>query len=225
MIELTLQIIATLVCATLFGIATQKMLGVMQQGGYKNGAFWKWLFKKGNMFINRLCVLAYSIAMSVCVAALCFSFLGVRAARLISAIPFFTFLIAFLFADRKYALKVPEKRTGRLIRLQCVYMLCTAVFFAGVILLLGFLSKVNGSDIYALIAYVPFALAIVCLPLILMLVNAITSSYQSFSKDCVIKALNQLGFSETVRGERLSTSDFAALSDLLYEAKEGFSSK
>ncbi|MBR6795163.1 MAG: 16S rRNA (adenine(1518)-N(6)/adenine(1519)-N(6))-dimethyltransferase RsmA [Clostridia bacterium] len=57
------------------------------------------------------------------------------------------------------------------------------------------------------------------------LVNAITSSYQSFSKDCVIKALNQLGFSETVRGERLSTSDFAALSDLLYEAKEGFSSK
>ena len=57
------------------------------------------------------------------------------------------------------------------------------------------------------------------------LVNAITSSYQSFSKDCVIKALNQLGFSETVRGERLSTSDFAALSDLLHEAKEGFSSK
>lgn len=52
------------------------------------------------------------------------------------------------------------------------------------------------------------------------LVNAITSSYQSFSKECVVEALAKLGFSETVRGERLATSDFAALSDLLHEVKE-----
>lgn len=200
MSELTLQIIAVLVCTTLLSIATRKTLGVMQQSGYKNGAFWKWLFKKGNMFFNRLCVFAYSIAMSVCVAALCFSFLGVRVARLISAVPFFTFVIAFLFADRKYALKVPEKRTGRLMRLEWVYMLCTAVFFAGAIVLLGFLSKVNGSRIYALIAYVPFALAIVCLPLILMLANAITSPFENArNRKFVKRAGHVLDKSQVIR--------------------------
>lgn len=54
------------------------------------------------------------------------------------------------------------------------------------------------------------------------LVNAITASYQSFSKEHVIQALSSLGFSETVRGERLSTADFASLADVLYSTKEIF---
>ena len=57
------------------------------------------------------------------------------------------------------------------------------------------------------------------------LVNAIGSSYQSFSKECIVDALTELGFSETVRGERLSTADFAALSNILHESKEKNSAK
>ncbi len=57
------------------------------------------------------------------------------------------------------------------------------------------------------------------------LVNAIASSYQSFSKDCVVDALAKLGFSETVRGECLTTSDFAKLSDLLHDEREANSAK
>ena len=48
------------------------------------------------------------------------------------------------------------------------------------------------------------------------LVNA-ASAKLGFDKERVSAALVSLGFSETVRGERLSTADFCALSDLLSE--------
>ena len=47
------------------------------------------------------------------------------------------------------------------------------------------------------------------------LVNAISSKLPKFTKDEVISAVTELGFSETVRGERLSTEDFVKLSDIL----------
>lgn len=49
------------------------------------------------------------------------------------------------------------------------------------------------------------------------LVNAITAAYAHFSKEDIAFALTKLGFSESIRGERLSTADFAALSDCLYD--------
>ena len=120
MSEWTIQLIAACVCAVLFCTMTFKLLGAMQQSGYSNKTFWTWLCKKENMLFNRICVLAYSVAMSTCVAALCFSYLGVRWALIISAIPFFIFTAVYLFADKKFALKVPVKRTGRSTRLFCV---------------------------------------------------------------------------------------------------------
>ncbi|MBR2023352.1 MAG: UDP-N-acetylmuramoyl-tripeptide--D-alanyl-D-alanine ligase [Clostridia bacterium] len=192
MIEITLQIIATVVCTALFVLATQKWLGAMQQGGYKNGAFWGWLSKKGNMFFNRLSVLAYSIALSVCVVALCFSFLGARVTQLISAVPFLVFTIAFLCSDRKFALKVPVNYTGRAIRLNIAYSVLTTAFFFGVIRLLGFLSDVNGSDLYGVIAYVPFAVAILCLPLIFTLANLVLSPFETARNGKFVKRAGQV---------------------------------
>ena len=200
MIELMLQIIATVVCTALFVWATKKWLGAIQQGGYKNGAFWGWFSQKENMFFNRLCVLAYSIALSVCVAVLCFSFLGTRIAQLISAIPFLVFTLTFLYSDRKYALKVPVHYTGRAVRLYTVYAVLTATFFFGAIRLLGFLSGINGSALYAVIAYVPFAVAILCLPLIFTLANAITSPFENARNAKFVKRAGQvLGQTQIIR--------------------------
>ncbi len=179
MSELTLQIVATLVCTTLFCIMTMKMLGAMQQSGYKNGMFWTWLRRKDNMFFNRLCVLALCLAMPVCVATLCFSFLGERGAILVSALVFLIFTLTFLVADAKSALKVPLKRTGRAIRLFCAYVLLTAICSFGLILFLDFLRDVNGSKLYRLIGYVPFALVVVFLPFIFTLSNGIMSIFEN----------------------------------------------
>ena len=47
------------------------------------------------------------------------------------------------------------------------------------------------------------------------LVNAISAKLPGFNKEKVAKSLVSLGFTETVRGEKLSTEDFVKLSDLL----------
>ena len=48
------------------------------------------------------------------------------------------------------------------------------------------------------------------------LVNALSAGPDvPFGKEDIIKALNQLGFSTSIRGEKLSVADFAALSDCL----------
>ena len=49
MVEIMQRIGACIVVATLFCLMTVKMLGIMQQGGYQNGVFWRWLRKKENM--------------------------------------------------------------------------------------------------------------------------------------------------------------------------------
>lgn len=49
------------------------------------------------------------------------------------------------------------------------------------------------------------------------LVNAINAALPQYEKTLLAEVITSLGFSETVRGERLSCADFAALSDLLCE--------
>ena len=52
------------------------------------------------------------------------------------------------------------------------------------------------------------------------LVNALTNSpYLSLKKENIVEAIKKAGFSETIRGEKLSIYDFAKLSDILYEYK------
>lgn len=49
------------------------------------------------------------------------------------------------------------------------------------------------------------------------LVNAILAKYSNFEKSAVLRAIEALGYPETVRGEKLSTEDFGKLADLLSE--------
>ena len=192
MSELTLQIVAVLVCTTLFCVMTMKMLGVMQQSGYKNGVFFRWLRRKDNMFFNKLCVLALCLAMPVCVTALCLSFLGERVAILASALVFLIFTVTYLVADAKSALKVPLKRTGRAIRLFCAYVIFTALVLFGFIVFLNFLRDVNGSKLYRIIGYVPFALAVVALPFIFALANAFMGIFENARNKKYVKRAGQV---------------------------------
>lgn len=48
------------------------------------------------------------------------------------------------------------------------------------------------------------------------LVNALNAKFSDLDKNTIAKTLVELGFSETIRGERLSTADFVRLSDSLY---------
>ena len=190
--ELLERIAASVVCAVFFCIMTVKLLGAMQQSGYKNGRFLRWYARKDNLACNRLSVLALCLALATAVTALCFSFLGVKTALIASAVPFFVLLVAYLFADRKFALKVPVNRTGRFARLFAVYLLFTACFSFIFISLLYFLSELNGSKLYALIAYVPFALMPIFLPVLLCGANGVAGIFENARNKKFVKRAGQV---------------------------------
>ncbi len=190
--EVVEKVIATLVVSCLFCLSTVKLLGVMQQGGYKNKAFWRWYRRKDNLQSNRLSVLALCLALSSCVTALCFSFLGTEWALLLSAVPFLALLLVFWKVDGKYALKVKTARTGRLTRLFGIYYFFTALFSYIFIAVLAFLAEWNGSSLYALIAYAPFALMPIFLPVCLCLANATTGVFEESRNKRFVKRAGQV---------------------------------
>ena len=187
-----LKIIASVVTAVLLCIGTNKGVGAMQQSGYKNGVFYGWLKRKDNLFFNRIAVLALCLALASAVTSLCFSFLGRMGGLLVSAIPFFALCIAFVWSERKYALKVPYQRTGRFNRLFVAYCILTAGAVFGLIVSLSYLSKWNGSDLYAFIAYVPVAVLPLCLPFLLCLANGILSVFENARNTKFVKRAGQV---------------------------------
>ena len=192
MVEVMLRIGASVLMATFFCVMTMKMLGAMQQSGYKNVTFWRWLRRKENMLFNRLSVLSLCMALGSAVFALCFSFLDKRYALAISAIPVLALLVLYLRADEKYALKISANKTGRYCRMFAAYYLFALCFCYLFISCLNFLSVWNGSALYALIAYVPFSLTPMCLPFLLMGANACASVFENARNKKFVKRAGQV---------------------------------
>ena len=192
MVDVWIRIAVSVFCAFVVSFASVKLLGVMQQCGYQTKSFLRWLKRKNNMSFNRFSVLALCLALSTAVTALCFSFLDTFYALLISAIPFFALWLLYIVADRKIALKVPVQYTGRVKRLfifEVFFNACVNFIF---ISFLNFLSVWNGSKIYALIAYVPFALTATLCPFILALTNAFTSLFENARNANFVKRAGQV---------------------------------
>ena len=175
MSEVICRIIASVVSACLFCYATRKLLGAMQQSGYKNGVFWRWLMRKDNLAYNRLAVLTLCLALATAITSLCFSFLGVKEGVVASSVPFFGLAFLYLWVDNKYALKVPLKNTGRMKRLFDVYVHLTALFAFGALTWMDQIADWNGSAVYRSVSYVPFAFLPAVLPFILLLSNGFTA--------------------------------------------------
>ncbi len=190
--DVVVKMIAALVTAFLVCICTVKMPCAMQQGGYENRAFWRWLKRKDNLLFNRLAVLSLCLALTTAVTVLCFSFFGVAWAQLCSSLPFVGLLLFFWRADSKYALKVPAKLSARLLRLFAVYFLYVAIFSYALVAFLEVLAIVNGSVSYALVAYVPYALVPLSLPIWLTLANATTRPFEVAHNRKFVKRAGQV---------------------------------
>ena len=192
MIEVVQKMSAAVFISCLLCLSTIKMLGAMQQGGYKTESFWRWLRRKDNLLMNRLAVLSLCLALASAVTALCFSFLGVTVALVCSAFPFLALLWVFSEVDGRYALKVASKRTGRFMRLFAIYHFYTALLSYVLITLLSFFAKWNGSQLYSLVSYVPFAVMPLFLPVLLSLANATTRPFENKRNEKFVKRAEQV---------------------------------
>ena len=179
MSEVISRIAACIACTCFFYVGTYKSLGALQQCGYKNERFSRWLKRKDNLYYNRLALWSGLGLLSTAVVSLCFSFAGAVVARLVSAVPFFLFCLLFCAADRNYALKVPVKNTGRVKRLSAVYLLLIACVSYIVVALLDFAAAAIKSELYDLFAFLPYTLMPLLLPWLLCLANLLDGLYEN----------------------------------------------
>lgn len=190
--DMMFRIVACLVTTSLFCIATIKLLGAMQQANYKNQTFWRWLKRKDNLYFNRLTLLSLCLLFSSAVTSLCFSFLGKRMALLLSALPFLGLIFIFGIVDEKFAFKVPMKCTRRFKRLFVAYIFVTACISYGFIAILWMLSRLNGSALYGLIAFIPYAAMPVLLPVFLCLANAVMGIFENAKNKKFVERAGQV---------------------------------
>ncbi len=179
-------------CALLLSVATLSNLGVMQQCGYKNKSYWRWLRRKDNLFFNRLSVLALMLALATTVVSLCFSFLDDAWPLVLAAATYGLLCVLFIAASKKYALKVKTNYTGRAVRL---FVLSTILNVA--IAVVGFwglklLAEWNGSELYGLIAYAPLAILPILTPSALMAANAVASVFENGRNRKFVKRAGQV---------------------------------
>ena len=78
MSEVISRIAACIACTCFFYVGTYKSLGALQQCGYKNERFSRWLKRKDNLYYNRLALWSGLGLLSTAVVSLCFSFAGSR---------------------------------------------------------------------------------------------------------------------------------------------------
>ena len=90
----------------------QQAAAILQQQGYAGRAFLKWYYRSRNIERKKASLLALAIALLTALFDVCFSFLGYRAANLISLLPFVGICVLYCVSESRHALQVPLKKVS-----------------------------------------------------------------------------------------------------------------
>ena len=178
MIDVGTRIATSIALTCLFYVATFKSLGILQQCGYHNNAFLRWLKRKDNMYLSRLSLWAISMFFSVAFVSAVFSPFGAEVSIIFGLITYMIFSLTYCIVDKKYALKVPVNVTNRFKRLSVGYVFVTACVNYVVLSLLVFLAQVISNDVYDVFQFLPFTLMPFALPFLLTFTNKIISPFE-----------------------------------------------
>ncbi len=189
-----------LVAAVLFFLCSYRTAGVLQQENYKGSAYLKWYYAKGNMQNRRMGLLSISLLLGIAVFNLCFSFLSAKGANAVAVLPFAGLCLLYVYADKKYALKVPLRHTRRAVRLGVCYFLVLVLFCTGLGFGMTATDYAVGKGWMTLLRYVPFGLVPLFFPLLLAAANAIAKIYETpVNRRFIRKAKGALAESGCIR--------------------------
>lgn len=167
-----------LVCALLLSMCSASLFGILQQGGYSGKSLVKWYCRKGNMLPCRYSLLALCLALLTALLDLCFSFLGAKYANMISSVAFIGLCVLFEYSAWS-ALKVPLKRTGRVMRLTVCYFIVVFAVAFGACIGLAFAAQAIGNNFVSLFRFVPVCVLPMLLPFLLAAANFLMKAYET----------------------------------------------
>lgn len=155
-----------------------RLLAILQQEGYSGKGLIKWCFRKEGIQRRRLSLLALSLALLTAFFSLCFSFAGYEIANLLAAVPFVGMSVLYLISERKFALKVPARRTPRFVRLSSMHLLLVIALSFGIGVGMAAASIAVDKTWFYLLRFVPYAVLPLILPLTVACANAVMELYE-----------------------------------------------
>ncbi len=186
--------VACLLCACFYFAATAKLVGVMQQGGYKAKKFLRWYGQGRNAYFSRLLFWSVLSLAATALFIFVFYFLHEVPAMALGGIPFFGLAVLFYWVDKKFALKVQAKKSGRWLRLCVAYCVLIAVVAFGLIYLCSLLDPLLSMAYGWLRAmrFLPLCFLPLLLPYILLLANAIMAPFENARNRKFVKRAGQV---------------------------------
>ena len=186
--------VASLLCACFFFVATHRLVGVMQQCGYKNKKFFSWFKQEDNVFFSRMLFWSILSITSTALFIFVFYFLQETAALAMGGIPFFGLAILFYLIDKRYALKVQANQSGRWKRLCVAYAVMIALLVFGLICLCSLLKPLLEMFFGWLQAmrFLPLCFMPLLLPVALALANAIVAPFENVRNEKFVKRAGQV---------------------------------
>lgn len=166
------------VFAVLFLCFSFRLSALMQQCGYEGRRFFKWYFSKDNIERKKISLLCLALVLLTALFNVCFSFAETRICNLVSAAPVLFLAALYLFAQKKYALKVSAKKTARFVRLNAATCILCLLCSVGLSFALYVLSNVWDAKWFFLLRFVPVNLLVLLLPFLLALANEIMKLYE-----------------------------------------------
>ena len=173
--------IECIVCAVLFTAlfapCFYKLLGILQSCGYNGKKFFQWSRKKNNLIFTRHSLLTLLLLMSSAGVSFCFAFAGQWAA-VVGCGAYVIFLIVYVWADNKVALKTPVTATPRFKRLYGILIFLIAVIAYFAVVLLNFADAVWGNRFFNILRYVLLSLFPLLMIPLTLLANLVSKIYE-----------------------------------------------
>ncbi len=184
----------SLLNGALLFLASIKFLLVLQQCGYKGRRYLRWLSNKETPYLSRLMLLCLLAFLFFCVLNMCFASLaGELIASFIGFVSYILFSIVYINTEHHVNVKIPLKKTKRLIRLCITYILILSAVTFGLLILLDYIAFLIGDQIVAVLRFSLICAMPILIPYILICANAVNEPFEYLIKRYYVNiAVNKL---------------------------------
>ncbi len=163
--------------------ASIKFVLVLQQCGYNGRRYLKWLSNKDTPYLSRLMLLCLLALLFFCVLNMCFfSLAGQTIASFIGFVSYALFSIIYINTEHHVNVKIPLKKTKRLIRLCVTYILLIIAITFGLLILLDYLAFLIGDPVVAVLRYCLLCGMPMLIPYILICANGVNQPFEYLVK-------------------------------------------
>lgn len=156
-----------------------KFLQSLQQKSYISSDYFKWIFKKNNVYNSRVIMLCLLSTFAYCLFNVVFAFMQNDYLSLIGLVFYLFFLFLYLRGEKKMENKVPLKFTNRIIRLIITYVIISALLFFGIILVYNVLCYKINSDALKLLRFAIVAILPLLMPLLIFVASIINKPFEN----------------------------------------------